>query len=370
MEIRARYLLVGFFSLAVISAGFFFVYWLNSAGGLGTRAVYRIRFEGPVLGLRPGSAVVFNGIRVGDVTGLAVVPENPREVRATISVQEGTPIRADTAVTAESQGLMGARVVMLRGGTPDAPALAGTQAAPGTLVADRTASEDVTHAATEALRAVRGLVTENAEPLRNAIANINTFSGALARNSEHLDAIVQGLVRLTGGGDRKPTPVFDLPAPQAVPAAAEPRRGVVTIPEAKALVLYDTQRMLARGPRGETVSVEGGQWSDSLPKLVQAKMLQAFENAGYQTRAPDRLEVGAGEQLLLEIRSFQIASDAGEAQVELAARIQADDQIVAARTFRAKARVRSTDPADAAAAFAEAFAAVARDVIGWWSERA
>ncbi len=370
METRARYLLVGFFSLAVIAGGFLFVYWLDSAGGLGARAVYQIRFQGAVLGLRPGSAVLFNGIRVGDVTGLAVVSEEPREVRATISVQEGTPVRTDTAVSVESQGLMGAPVVMLRGGKADAPALPTARAAPGTLVADPTATEDVTHAATETLRMVRGVVAENAEPLRSAIANINTFSAALARNSEHIDGIVQGLLRLTGGGDRKPTPVFDLPAPRDLPRPAKPPAGPVTIPEPKALVLFDTQRLLARGPRGETVPLEGAQWSDSLPKLVQAKLLQAFENAGYQAVAAQPLDANGGEQLLVEIRSFQTETAAAEAQIELAARIQMDGQVVASRTFRATTPLQSADPADAAAAFAEAFARVARDLVGWWNDRA
>ena len=36
--------------LAVIAAGFGFVYWLNNAGGLGERAVYQVRFENPVSG--------------------------------------------------------------------------------------------------------------------------------------------------------------------------------------------------------------------------------------------------------------------------------------------------------------------------------
>ena len=34
MEIRARYTLIGSFTLAVIAAGFLFVYWLNGSGTL------------------------------------------------------------------------------------------------------------------------------------------------------------------------------------------------------------------------------------------------------------------------------------------------------------------------------------------------
>ena len=54
MEMRARYVQVGAFTLAVILAGFVFVYWLNSATGLGSRSVYIVRFEGSVSGLLYG----------------------------------------------------------------------------------------------------------------------------------------------------------------------------------------------------------------------------------------------------------------------------------------------------------------------------
>ena len=82
METRARYVLVGAFTLAVILAGFVFVYWLNSATGLGSRSRYLVRFEGSVSGLLSGSAVLFNGVRVGEVTQLELDAAYPRQVLA------------------------------------------------------------------------------------------------------------------------------------------------------------------------------------------------------------------------------------------------------------------------------------------------
>ena len=70
MEIRAPYVLIGGFVLAVIAAGFGFVYWLHNAGSLTERTTYRIHFENTVSGLLTGAAVLFNGIRVGEVTAL------------------------------------------------------------------------------------------------------------------------------------------------------------------------------------------------------------------------------------------------------------------------------------------------------------
>ena len=92
METRARYALIGAFMLAVIAASFAFVYWLENKGGFGERAYYRLRFENSVSGLQGGSAVLFNGIRVGEVTALALDPDHPDQVIATIGVVSGTPV--------------------------------------------------------------------------------------------------------------------------------------------------------------------------------------------------------------------------------------------------------------------------------------
>ena len=51
MEIKARYVLIGLFTLAAIVAGFAFVYWLETSGGLGKRTNYEVRFRNTVSGL-------------------------------------------------------------------------------------------------------------------------------------------------------------------------------------------------------------------------------------------------------------------------------------------------------------------------------
>src|SRR5436305_10100636 len=116
MEIRAPYVLIGSFVLAAILAVFGFVYWLNNTGGIGPRTSYHVQFDGPVPGLLVGAGVLFNGIRVGEVTDLGLAPDNPRRVNASISVASTTPVRADTKVGLEFQGLTGVPVIALEGG--------------------------------------------------------------------------------------------------------------------------------------------------------------------------------------------------------------------------------------------------------------
>ncbi len=151
MEIRARYVLVGLFTLAVILGGFGFVYWLQNAGGLGKRTNYDIQFSNTVSGLLKGSAVLFDGIRVGEVTGLRLVPENPRIIKATISIDENTPVRTDTLVSLEFQGLTGVAAVTLTGGSDHASAPATPQGGRPLLIASEGAGELMSESARRVL---------------------------------------------------------------------------------------------------------------------------------------------------------------------------------------------------------------------------
>ncbi len=102
METQARYGLVGLFTLATLVIGIAFISWIGASGLSGQQATYRARFEGSVSGLRPGSAVVFNGLRVGQVTALRIDPAAPGAVLATLTIGADTPVRADTRIGIEN----------------------------------------------------------------------------------------------------------------------------------------------------------------------------------------------------------------------------------------------------------------------------
>jgi phospholipid/cholesterol/gamma-HCH transport system substrate-binding protein len=367
MEVRARYIQVGAFTLAAIAAGFVFVYWLNNASGLRDRTLYRIRFETPVAGLLGGSAVLFNGVRVGEVTALQLNTQNPREVTVTIAVEPPTPVRADTHADIDFQGLAGAPVISLKGGNAASPPLAASGGEPPMLVADAAAGQSLTQAARDALRRLSGIMADNAEPLQASITNLNTFSAALARNSDKLDGIVAGLERMTGGGRKAPTVYYDLTAPRAFPPAAKASSVQLVVPEPTALVAIDAQTILIR-PAPVEATAQPGLWSDSLPKLVQARLIDAFDNAGYLRGVARSAEgFAADHKLLIDIRAFQLtAGPEPSAEVEFSAKIvTAKGVVTGSRVFRSTASAKSADTAGAAAALDAAFGPAARDLVVW-----
>jgi phospholipid/cholesterol/gamma-HCH transport system substrate-binding protein len=197
MESRANYALVGLFTLAVLAAMFGFVYWFNS-GLAGRRQDVRVVFSGTVTGLGRGSSVLFNGLRVGEVTRIELQPDDPRRIYAVIQVDNTTPLRVDTRARIEAQGLAGVVAVQLLGGEPDSPVLT---AQPGqsmpTIIAERSEFQDILETvrtiakrAEDVLGSVEGLVKENAEPISNTVRNIEKFSAALGNNSDGVDKLM------------------------------------------------------------------------------------------------------------------------------------------------------------------------------------
>jgi phospholipid/cholesterol/gamma-HCH transport system substrate-binding protein len=377
METRAPYALIGSFVIAIIAGVFGFVYWLQNSGGLGERTVYRIRFENTVSGLLTGAAVLFNGIRVGEVTALELDPLDPKQVTAMIAVAAGTPVRADTQAGLEFQGLTGVPVISLRGGAAEAARLTSTKGEPPTLLADPAAGQSMTEAARQALRRLDTLLADNSDALKSSIANLNSFTGALARNSDRVDGILSGLERMTAGTPAKPTPaLYDLTAPHTFPPSDQPAKGQLVIPEPNAPIGLDTPRIIIAPGAGESLPVDNAQWRDNIPKLLQAKLIESFENANYFSAVARPLEgLTADYQLLVEIRNFQISpskpgaaadSAAPVAHVEFAAKILGENgKIIASRAFDAIVPARETDAAGAVAALNEAFGKAATELVRW-----
>jgi len=203
METKANYVLIGMFTLAVIAGVFGFVYWFQNVGGHTERVFYRVVFDGSVSGLRTGANVLFNGILVGEVTGLKLDPQQPKQVTATISVDKAVQIHADAEVGLEFQGLTGVAQVSIKGGTPSAPVLVGSKDNPPMLTAPPAATMDFTQAARDTLRRLDDFVAANQDVFKDALKNIDTFTQALARNSDRIDKITEGMQNLAGGADGK-----------------------------------------------------------------------------------------------------------------------------------------------------------------------
>jgi phospholipid/cholesterol/gamma-HCH transport system substrate-binding protein len=369
MENSARYTLIGAFALACLLAAFGFVYWIKNVGGIGQRAIYEIRFEQPVSGLAIGASVLFNGVRAGAVTRIALDPNIPKRVSVTVALDPQTPVRADTVVDISYQGLTGAAAVALKGGAVDSPRLAPNNGQPPLIIAGSDVGRSLTESAQETLRHIDGILDQNAKPLNTAITGIAAFADMLGRNSQRVEGLIGGLENLTGTGTPKGGPaIYDLTPAAAFPQIAKTIKGHLVVPDPSAIILFDSQKILIRNADGTYTSVNNAQWADNLPKLVQARIVQSFENARQLNAVSRPLDqLNADYRLELAIRSFQITlTPSAKAVVDLTARLVSDKGVVAdARVFTASIPAKSTEASDVVAALNQAFSQVAADIVIW-----
>jgi phospholipid/cholesterol/gamma-HCH transport system substrate-binding protein len=222
----------------------------------------------------------------------------------------------------------------------------------------------MSQAARDVLRRMDHVLTENAEPLHNTLGNLETFSGALARNSDRLDGIVAGLERLTGGA-RGHTQGYDLTVPRIAPGSVPAVTAQLVIPDPVAASTLDTDRIQKRAADGATSAFPEAQWSDTLSKLVQMKIIRTFEDARLLAGVGRQMDgLNADFQLLLDIRTFQM--QVASAVVALAGKIvDKDGRVLATHIFHATAPAAATTVQAAVAALDQAFGQAAGELVTW-----
>ena len=363
MEPRVRYIVVGLFALLTGLAGLGFTLWIQNKGSLRGRDELIVRFETAAPGLRTGAPVTFNGVRVGEVTRLDFDRSHLSAVDAHLAVDRDAPITSATQATLEAQGLLGAVYVSLAGGDASKPLERG-QGAP--VIVARAATS-LSQQARETLDAVKTLVDDNAAPLHDIVLNAQSFAAALGRNSDRVDSILQGLDRSLGGGDKEAKPaLYDLAQPALKTDLSQLPEAALVVADPTTVASLDTQRLIVKNPQGE-LSPQAVQWPDTIPKLIQKRVLQSFDKAGYRFATGPNDTPTPDYQLLIDIGAFQI-TDAPQphAQIALAVRLLGADGKVLDRTvIEERAPAASTDPEQAVAAMNEAFAKVLEALLAW-----
>ena len=114
---------------------------------------------------------------------------------------------------------------------------------------------------------------------------------------------------------------------------------------------------------------QNAQWSDTLPKLIQLKLLRGLEDWGGFAGVSRPLEGVTGDlQLVLDLRRFQIAADLA-AEVEIGSKLLGSNgRIMATRTFRASMPVEGHGVPASVAALNKAFGQVAGDLLVWMTQ--
>ena len=182
--------------------------------------------------------------------------------------------------------------------------------------------------------------------------------------------IVSGLSLLLascGGGAAK-NDTFGL---SSVPDVTGPtaRGQQILVPEPSALKALDSDQIVIRPSLAEIQYLSRSQWNDRLPKIVQAKLVQAFENTGVVGGVGKPGEgLAIDFQVVTDIRAFEVRTDGPDtAVVELSVKIVNDRNgtVRAQKVFRGSAPVGGAGNPAFVMALDAAFAGVSADIVAW-----
>jgi phospholipid/cholesterol/gamma-HCH transport system substrate-binding protein len=183
-----------------------------------------------------------------------------------------------------------------------------------------------------------------------------------------VDGILAGIERMTGGG-KGTAPLYSLkPAADLPPPPEEAPDWQLVIPEPTTLLAFNTDKILTKPAPDESLPLENARWSDSLPILVQAKLLETFENAGYAQRVSRTIgDFASNYQLSIDIREFDISTKgAPEAQIVILAKLLSpESEIIASRKFETWAPATGSEVRDYVDALSAAFDKMEREILDW-----
>ena len=182
-------------------------------------------------------------------------------------------------------------------------------------------------------------------------------------------AIMAVLALLSGcGAGKASSDTFALSAAAEI-AGPSARNRQILVPEPTALKALDSEQVVIRVTPSEIQYLSQARWNDRLPKMVQSKLVEAFENTGKLGgvgRPGEGLAIDY--QVVTDIRAFDIqASGGNHAHVEISVKILNDRNgtVKAQQVFSADAAASGADNASFIAALDVAFAKATAEIVGW-----
>ena len=268
MMARASNLMIGTLTLALIagSLGAFLGY--QKFAGNKQKTPFRVIFEGSASGLRQGGSVNFAGVRVGEVVSLKL--DHPRRVVVLTMIDGNTPVRRDTQVGLEFQGLTGIAAISFTGGTVDPPPL-GPDGIPE-LTADPEGLLDVQERIRLALRNVDKVIADNEVAVKDTLRNFETFTASLSGDGERITSIISaadaGISTVDGALTKTKDFLGGLASDkyggELLPTVISLRELIESFDKKSGVLIADTRKML--GEVSQSVNKAGQKFGGPAPR--------------------------------------------------------------------------------------------------------
>jgi cholesterol transport system auxiliary component len=161
-----------------------------------------------------------------------------------------------------------------------------------------------------------------------------------------------------------PSAIFDLSAPGDV---APPRGHLqILVPVPTAVKALDTDRIAARPTPSQYAYLPQAVWSDTLPRLLQARLMQTLQNSG-RVRAAALPGQGLliDYQLVVDIRAFELRDEGATAELAVKLMDDKDGRVIKSRVFHEAVPVVDTSNASIVAGLDAAMDAAFLETTRW-----
>ncbi|MCF3641947.1 ABC-type transport auxiliary lipoprotein family protein [Rhizobium sp. TRM95111] len=179
--------------------------------------------------------------------------------------------------------------------------------------------------------------------------------------------LVAATLASCGGGQAR-NDTFSLSAMPVIEGPSARNRQIL-VPEPSALKALNSEQVVIKPTVSEIQYLAEAQWSDRLPKLVQAKLVEAFENTGSVGGVGKPGEgLAIDYQVATDIRAFEVRTDGPDvAVVEIFAKVLNDRNgtVRAQKAFAATVSVSGTGNPAFIKALDAAAANVTAEIVAW-----
>ncbi len=164
--------------------------------------------------------------------------------------------------------------------------------------------------------------------------------------------------------------IYDIAAPAKIEGLKARSSWQLLVLEPSALKSLDAQEIVVKTSPVQIEYLARSQWPDRLPKVVQARLIEAFENTG-RVRAVAKPGEGLviDYQIVTDIRAFQANIGGGEqaAVVSLSVKLVSDrsGKVIRTKVFDAQSPLSGTDATAVVNGINAAFEGIAADLVKW-----
>ena len=187
--------MIGTTTLAVLAAALVGMLSAQKLRSGQQRSPLRIVFDGSASGLHEGGSVNFDGVPAGVIRSIKL--ESPRKIVALVMLDKSAPIRKDTAVGIEFQGLTGVAAISLIGGAAAAPAVPLDKDGIPVLTADWSEQQSIT----DTLHNVDRIIVDNEATMKDAMLSFESYTASLKSKGEAIDGILDKVEGSVAGFD-------------------------------------------------------------------------------------------------------------------------------------------------------------------------